>query len=189
MAFTWHASRSVCCVPVYAMSRLPPAVSFHWYRSKTGLGSPPIHTLHDGGRANVDGRNGLSRNGLSCGGIRSWIVTGRAHRLHDATHVFHKSIIVLLWRWIEIWSLVSSVVGSTPLQISQSVRQLPQSSGPTATTRASVRIPATGTVEGARRSMANGEMVGSSSVLRCAWSRPQRGGGARPRARARRQKR
>ena len=39
---------------------------------------PLIHTLHDGGRANVDGRNGLSRNGLSCGGIRSWIVTGRA---------------------------------------------------------------------------------------------------------------
>ena len=40
MAFTWHASRSVCCVPVYAMSRLPPAVSFHWYRSKTG--APPF---------------------------------------------------------------------------------------------------------------------------------------------------
>ena len=35
----------------------------------------------------------------------------------------------------------------------------------------------------ARRSMASGEMVGSRSVLRRAWSRPQRGGGARPRAR------
>ena len=32
--------------------------------------------------------------------------------------------------------------------------------------------------KGARRSMANGEIVGSRSVLRCAWSRPQRGGGS-----------
>jgi hypothetical protein len=32
--------------------------------------------------------------------------------------------------------------------------------------------------KGAARSMANGEMVGSSAVLRRAWSRPQRGGGA-----------
>jgi hypothetical protein len=31
--------------------------------------------------------------------------------------------------------------------------------------------------KGAGRSMANGEMVGSSAVLRRAWSRPQRGGG------------
>ena len=29
--------------------------------------------------------------------------------------------------------------------------------------------------------MANGEMVGSRAVLRRAWSRPQRGGGARAR--------
>jgi hypothetical protein len=35
--------------------------------------------------------------------------------------------------------------------------------------------------KGAGRSMANGEMVGSSAVLRRAWSRPQRGGGARAR--------
>jgi hypothetical protein len=35
--------------------------------------------------------------------------------------------------------------------------------------------------KGAGRSMANREMVGSSSVLRRAWSRPQRGGGARAR--------
>ena len=85
MAFTWHASRtrSVCCVPVYVPA--PPGRCLF-----TGIEvrrEPLIHTLHDGGRANVDGRNGLSRNGLSCGGIRSWIVTGRAHRLHDATHV------------------------------------------------------------------------------------------------------
>ena len=33
--------------------------------------------------------------------------------------------------------------------------------------------------KGARRSMGNGEIVLSRSVLRCAWSRPQRGGGAR----------
>jgi hypothetical protein len=32
--------------------------------------------------------------------------------------------------------------------------------------------------KGAGRSMANGEMVGSGAVLRRAWNRPQRGGGA-----------
>jgi hypothetical protein len=32
--------------------------------------------------------------------------------------------------------------------------------------------------KGAGRSMANGEMVGGSAVIRRAWSRPQRGGGA-----------
>jgi len=37
--------------------------------------------------------------------------------------------------------------------------------------------------KGAARSMANGEMVGSSAVLRRAWSRPQRGGGAHARGR------
>jgi hypothetical protein len=34
----------------------------------------------------------------------------------------------------------------------------------------------------ARRSMANGDILGSSSALQRAWSRPQRGGGARARA-------
>ena len=42
--------------------------------------------------------------------------------------------------------------------------------------------------KGAGRSMANREMVGSSSVLRRAWSRPQRGGGARARQGGGRQK-
>ena len=40
--------------------------------------------------------------------------------------------------------------------------------------------------KGAGRSMANGEMVGSSAVLRRAWSRPQRGGGAHARGRKKR---
>jgi len=40
--------------------------------------------------------------------------------------------------------------------------------------------------KGAARSMANGEMVGSSAVLRRAWSRPQRGGGAHARGRKKR---
>jgi len=40
--------------------------------------------------------------------------------------------------------------------------------------RASRRV-----AKGAGRSMANGEMVGSNAVLRCAWSRPQRGAEAR----------
>ena len=38
--------------------------------------------------------------------------------------------------------------------------------------------------KGAGRSMANGEMVGGSAVLRRAWSRPQRGGGRAHRAEA-----
>ena len=43
--------------------------------------------------------------------------------------------------------------------------------------------PSRRAAKGARRSMANGEIVVSRSVLRRAWSRPQRGGGA-PRARS-----
>ena len=40
--------------------------------------------------------------------------------------------------------------------------------------------------KGAGRSMANGETVGSSAVLRRAWSRPQRGGGEHARGRKKR---
>ena len=55
--------------------------------------------------------------------------------------------------------------------------------------RSSLRSARASTVKargerGTCRSMANGEMVGSRSILRRAWSRPQRGGGARVRAMA-----
>ena len=75
----------------------------------------------------------------------------RSSRLHECGFgLVHPARFKNISSYSEIWPRVSSVVGSTPLQISQSVRQLPRR-GPavlrasTATTRASV-VPASPSV-------------------------------------------